>query len=98
MSDLELAQKIRSIVDRYVDDQLSDKKLHELKDVPSGIHGELADLLFIDKVENELFVNLILSLLIYKERTDEDIMTLLKDLRGALSSVIQGIEHYNKSK
>ncbi len=86
-SDIDLIGKLRVNIDRYLEDQKSNKPVHQIADIPLGIRGYLADLLYIDKVENDALVNFIGILLhTHKGRSDAEIMRLLTDISSSLGS------------
>jgi hypothetical protein len=92
MNDHELINRINDILKRYLADQLSSDPLHLVKDLPSEVHGELMDFISIDKVRNTALVSLLITLFNVRERSDEEIMTLVKDLQSSLQKMVD----YNK--
>jgi len=98
--DILLEKKIKGEIDRFLTDQHQAKPRFKPKDIPAEIHGYLADLLFIDHVQNEALVGFIISLLYeMQKRTDKDIIDLLADISNVLgSSVAHNEKLMNETK
>jgi hypothetical protein len=87
-SDIDLINKLNKIIKIYIDDQARQSPLHEIKNVPSEIHGHLADLLFIDKVENEALVNFIVGMLYADKNIDDaETMKLIRNISAVLEKL-----------
>lgn len=93
-SDNDLIRELKQIFD----EQLSDKR-HKVQDLPAEIHGHLADLLFIDKVENDALVNFIIGL-IYTHNGEEDpkVLSPLKDIQATLDKMSPDPKGYVNGK
>lgn len=89
-TDLELLIALKNIFDRYIADQAQPKPIHKIKSLPSEIHGPLADLMYRDGVKNSTLVSFIVMLLYaVQDRRDKEILVLVKDIDGALNSLIE---------
>src|SRR4051812_18776000 len=85
-TDVQLITELKAIFDRYIEDQSKPQPHHKIQSLPSEIHGSLSDLLFIDKVDNDALVNFITGLLYtHENRSDVEIISLVKDIQQVLS-------------
>lgn len=88
MSDEDLQKRLITVLTRFIDDQASDSPRYTVSNIPSELHGELADLLLQDKVKNQLLVSMLIGLFTGRpNRTDDEIIQLLHDVKDSLASV-----------
>jgi hypothetical protein len=84
-SDDELIKELRAVFKRFLDDQASPKPTFRPSQVAGEIHGNLADMIFIDKVENETLVYFVLELVnVASDGSDEEILKQLKNIYATL--------------
>ena len=90
MKDNKLIQEINVVIDRYLTELKGPSPSFKPQDVAAELHGPLADMIYVDKVENEPLVSFIITLLyVRKNRTDEEILALLEDLSAALGEMTE---------
>jgi hypothetical protein len=82
-------ESIKSIIQHHWDDQKSPNPTSKIHDIPSEIHGPLVEMVELDKVENEILIDFIIAQLHARERSDQEILTLLEDIITALDKLIE---------
>jgi hypothetical protein len=86
-TDVELITRTKDIFDLYLNQSAVPEDDTDIQDIIDDIHGQLADILFIDKVENDALVNFIIGLIILQRGRDApEIMRTLEDVREVLST------------
>ncbi len=81
----DLVVHLKDVFDWYIADQVSRTPRHKIENVPTEIQGELVDLLYADKVSEQVFIRLLLGMiLVVQKKRKKEILPALVDLRAAL--------------
>lgn len=87
-ADGDLVEELKKITDRFIEDQEREKPLDKPENIADEIHGNLADLMFIDKVENDTLVGFIIGLFYAESKpSHEQVLQLLRTVRYALNNL-----------
>lgn len=91
MNDNDLLQKVQKVFEIYLNDINSSTPYHDILDIPHEIHGQLADILYLDKPDNIAVINLLIGLVTISRSEDDTRRTL-----NEIYKVIVNINNYRK--
>lgn len=89
MNNKELVQRIKTEIDRFVEDQQQPKPFFQPGQISAELHGFFADLLYVEKVNDELLVNFLIGLFnANKKPSKDEIAQLLEAVSYSFSTMV----------
>lgn len=85
---IDLARRVKERIDFFLTDQQQSSPRFRSEEVPGELHGYLAGLLFRDREEDELFLDLLIGLLLSTDQpSKDDIVRTLSSISKSLAGI-----------